>query len=87
MDQKEKQAAYLCYVLGGVIFIVGIVLFIVFNNTNFTAKKTTGRVVGYYDITTVEGEEHTMVNILYTVDGETITSYLEVPKIEYQDYR
>ena len=81
---NNKNVGMGCTILGGVFFIAGIVLFIMYNSVNLYAQKTEATIVSKYNVDTTEEEEsYTMLELAYKVGNEMVyTTYSKDEEIE-----
>lgn len=68
---NNKNVGLACTVLGGIFFLAGVVLFILYNSVNLYAQKADATIVSRY---AVESEEdpHTMLELAYRVGDEMV---------------
>ena len=81
---NNKNVGMGCTILGGIFFIAGIVLFIMYNSVNLYAQKTEATIVSKYNVDTTEEEEsYTMLELAYKVGNEMVyTTYSKDEEIE-----
>lgn len=74
-DAKSRELiGKICIFLGGVFLLAGIVFFIVNNRINMYAKKVSATALSSLSITTSDGKERTMLELLYKVGDENVTT-------------
>jgi len=82
---NNKSVGIICVVLGGIFFVAGIVLFILYNYVNLYAKQTDATIVSRYRIESEE-DPHTMIELAYRVGDDMVYTtdsiYEEVPDDE-----
>ncbi len=72
---NKKTVGIICLILGGIFFVAGIVLFILFNYVNLYAQKVDATIISSYDI----DNEGTMIELAYRVGGEMVVASTIVP--------
>ncbi len=81
-DEKQKSLiGWICIGLGGLFVVAGLVIFFLSNQINFQTNKTEATVMGRYELTTVEGEKHTMLELSYRVGEEVLYSSYDYPGV------
>lgn len=80
-ERKQRLLGLVCTLIGAAFVIAGIVIFIMSNYMNFQMKKTDATVMALYQIDTVEGERHTMVELSFRVGTELVFASYEYPGV------
>ena len=70
---NNKNVGLGCAILGGIFFIAGVVLFILYNSVNLYTQKVEATIVSRYNIES-EKNPHTMLELAYRVGDEMIYS-------------
>ena len=82
---NNKTVGLICVILGGIFFVAGIVLFILYNSVNLYAQKADATIVSRYRIESEE-DPHTMLELAYRVGDEMVYTaesvYEEIPEDE-----
>jgi hypothetical protein len=74
-DGKNRELlGKVCIFLGGIFVLAGLVFFIINNHINMYAKKVSATALSSVSITTSDGKERTMLELLYKVGDENITT-------------
>lgn len=85
-EEKQKSLiGWVCIAVGGVFALVGLVFFIVSNHINFQTNKVEATILGSYELTTAEGERHTMLELSYRVGEEVLYSSYNYPGVVDED--
>ena len=80
---NNKNVGMGCVILGGIFFIAGIVLFILYNSVNLYAQKTEATIVSRYNVESEEEEPYTMLELAYKVGTEMVyTAYSEHEELD-----
>ena len=82
---NNKNVGLACVILGGIFFVAGLVLFVLYNSVNLYAQKADATIVSRYKIESEE-DPHTMLELAYRVGDEMVYTtdsvYDEVPEDE-----
>ena len=70
---NNKNVGLACVILGGIFFLSGMVLFVLFNYVNLYAQKAEATIVARYYISDPENP-HTMLELAYRVGDDMIYS-------------
>lgn len=82
---NNKNVGLGCAILGGIFFVAGIVLFILYNSVNLYAQKTEATIVSRYNIES-EKDPHVMLELAYRVGDEMVyTAYSVDREIEEEE--
>jgi hypothetical protein len=82
---NNKNVGLGCAILGGIFFVAGIVLFILYNSVNLYAQKAEATIVSRYNIES-EKDPHVMLELAYRVGDEMIyTAYSVNREIEEEE--
>ena len=74
-DAKNRELiGKICLFLGGLFLLAGLVFFVVNNRVNMYAKKVSATVLSSVSLTTSDEKQRTMLEILYRVGDENITT-------------
>lgn len=76
-EKNRKISGYICLVLGGIFLLAGIVLFIMSNWVNLYAEKTSAMIVSQYDVKNSNGEYYKMLDVVYRVRDNVISTTME----------
>ncbi len=82
---NNKNVGLGCAILGGIFFVAGIVLFILYNSVNLYAQKAEATIVSRYNIES-EKDPHVMLELAYRVGDEMVyTAYSVDREIEEEE--
>ncbi|MCR4928406.1 MAG: hypothetical protein K5988_00250 [Lachnospiraceae bacterium] len=82
---NNKNVGLGCAILGGIFFVAGIVLFILYNSVNLYAQKAEATIVSRYNIESEE-DNHVMLELAYRVGDEMVyTAYSVDREIEEEE--
>ena len=74
-DAKNRELiGKICLFLGGLFLLAGLVFFVINNRVNMYAKKVSATVLSSVSLTTSDEKQRTMLEILYRVGDENITT-------------
>ena len=74
-DAKNRELiGKVCLFLGGLFLLAGLVFFVINNRVNMYAKKVSATVLSSVSLTTSDEKQRTMLEILYRVGDENITT-------------
>ena len=84
---NNKNVGIACIVIGGIIFVAGIVLFVLYNSVNLYAQKADATIVSRYTVNSQEDDEpHMMLELAYRVGDEMVYTtesvFEEIPEEE-----
>ena len=82
---NNKNVGLGCAILGGIFFVAGIVLFILYNSVNLYAQKAEATIVSRYNIES-EKDPHVMLELAYRVGDDMVyTAYSVNREIEEEE--
>lgn len=82
---NNKNVGLGCAILGGIFFVAGIVLFILYNSVNLYAQKAEATIVSRYNIES-EKDPHVMLELAYRVGDDMVyTAYSVDREIEEEE--
>ena len=81
MDDKKNREliGIICIFLGGAFILAGLVFFVVNNRNNIYGKKVSATVMSSVAVTTSDGKKMTLLEVMYPVAGENITTTYDYP--------
>lgn len=80
-DTKKKELlGMVCIILGALFVLIGLVFFIINNKVNLYAKKVPATVMSSYSLSTSDGKNMTMVELMYKVGTETVFTTYNYPR-------
>ena len=79
-SKKKELLGMICIVIGALFILVGLVFFIINNKVNLYAKKTSATVMSSFSLTTSDGRDMTMVELMYKVGSEDVFTTYNLPR-------